>query len=120
MSATTVINQKALDDIRSLQSRGSGDLLTKIINIYLEKSTSLREEIVQGASLQDNELLHTSAHSLKSSSASVGAMRIFDICSDLEAKGKAGDFSHVNELVETLNEELATATAELRSYLVEG
>jgi HPt (histidine-containing phosphotransfer) domain-containing protein len=117
MSDTTVINQKALDDIRSLQSRGSGDLLTKIITIYLEKSRSLAEEINQGASSKDNELLYMSAHSLKSSSASVGAMRIFDVCSDLEAKGKAGDFNHVNELVEKLNEELATATAELRSHL---
>lgn len=117
MSDTTVINPKALDDIRSLQSRGSGDLLARIINIYLEKSSALYEEIAQGASSQNGEQLTVSAHSLKSSSASVGAMNIYEICSGLEAKGKAGDFSQVTELVENLDAELTKATAELRGYL---
>ena len=117
MSEESVINHKALEEIKSLQSRNGSDLLTKIINIYLDKSESLCDEIGMGATEKNEEQLWVNAHSLKSSSASVGAMRVFEICSALENKGRAGDLNDVEPLVTLLQEELALAAAELHMIL---
>lgn len=117
MSEDSVINHKALEDIRSLQSQDSEDLLARIINIYLDKSESLYDEISRSAEAQDEEQLWINAHSLKSSSASVGAERVFEICVVLENKGRAGDLSGIEPLVESLQQELALAAGELHIFL---
>lgn len=117
MSAESVLNKKALDDIRALQDRSGSDLLSKIINMYLDKVPELIAEITQSAEQENLEQLWTSAHSLKSSSASVGATRVYEVCVQLEGKGRAGESSGIQQLVASLQHEASIANRELETYL---
>ncbi len=117
MSDESVLNQKALDDIRALQDRGSSDLLTRIISMFFAKTPTLMDEIKAGIEQNKPEQLWTSAHALKSSSASVGATRVYDICAQLESMGRAGELESGQGLFELLQQELALANTELKTYL---
>lgn len=113
------INRKALDDIRNLGSRSGGNLLEKIVGMFLERSESLLEEIKQHLANDDAEQLWNSAHSLKSSSGNVGAMNVFDLCAVIESRGREGQLDGLEELIELLEQELRNAAKELDNYLIE-
>ena len=54
-----------------------------------------------------------SAHTLKSSSAQVGALRLSALCKELEARGRAGSTRGAAELLGKAREELAVVADEL-------
>ncbi len=80
-----LLDQKALDNIRAVQRVGEPNLLEKIIKIYFENSTRLLITL-RDAVAEDNaaETVGGAAHSLKSSSANLGATRLAELCGDLE------------------------------------
>jgi signal transduction histidine kinase/CheY-like chemotaxis protein/HPt (histidine-containing phosphotransfer) domain-containing protein len=55
------------------------------------------------------------AHKLKSSSRSVGALRLADLCASIEIAGKAGDLAKLSELAPGFETEMANVTGYLRS-----
>jgi two-component system sensor histidine kinase/response regulator len=55
------------------------------------------------------------AHKLKSSSRSVGAMRLADLCAAIEIAGTAGDLPKLTELAPGFETEMAAVTGYLRS-----
>ena len=78
------LDRKALEAIRALQRQGKPDLLTRVINVYLEDSLRLLEALRQAVSKEDASDVKRQAHSLKSSSANVGALRLSTLCKELE------------------------------------
>jgi PAS domain S-box-containing protein len=78
------IDPNALQTLRSLQHLGKPDLLERVIRIYLEDSLRLLEELRDARNKGDAALMKRQAHSLKSSSANVGAMRLSQLCRELE------------------------------------
>jgi CheY-like chemotaxis protein len=82
------IDREVLNTIRALQRQGKPDLLRRVINIYLEDSLKLLEALRQALSQGDGVGLKRQAHSLKSSSANVGALQLAELCKELEAKGE--------------------------------
>ena len=61
------------------------DVLVDLLDTYLEESAGLVSTIRQGADTGDLGSVLRPAHSLKSSSASIGAMKLSKLCADLEA-----------------------------------
>jgi len=84
------VDRKALDELRKLQMDDEPDVLEELIGMYLERAprriAALREALKNG----DSKTLHREAHDFKSSSASLGALRLSAICKDLEAMGRSG------------------------------
>ena len=78
------IDQNALSTIRDLQIEGQPDILDRIINAYLSSSDLLVAGLQEALSVNDLEVLQNSAHSLKSSSANVGAVKLSEISKELE------------------------------------
>ena len=90
-----VIDQKALDNIRSL---GSGnELLRKVLQAYLSTAPKLIEEYSRGLASGNVEQVHRAVHTLKSSSANVGAVRLSDLCKQIEAQVRAGHLDRARE-----------------------
>ena len=93
--ANELIDQKALDNIRSL---GSGnELLRKVLQAYLSTAPKLIEEYSQGLASGNVEQAHRAVHTLKSSSANVGAVRLSDLCKQIEAQVRAGHLDRARE-----------------------
>ncbi len=107
------IDHKALETIRALQRQGKPDLLVRVINIYLEDSLRLLESLCQAMSRGDGTELKLQAHSLKSSSANVGALRLAGLCKELEAIGEVGSMDGVDHRISRIEEEYRSVRNEL-------
>jgi HPt (histidine-containing phosphotransfer) domain-containing protein len=82
-----LLDQKALENIRSIQDPDQPDLLQEVVLIYLtdarERLTVMATALADG----DHETLRRAAHTLKSSSANVGAAGFAQLCARLEKLG---------------------------------
>ncbi len=108
------IDTKALDAIRDLQQKGRPGLLVKVIDIYLDDSLRLLEALRQAHFQGDAPDVKRHAHSLKSSSANVGAVRLSTLCRELETMGD-GEFADlVDRKIAQIEEELDIVRQELR------
>ena len=81
---TPVIDQSVFSALRDLQMPGKPDILKRIINAYLSSTEPLIVTLKEAYSADDIEETQNSAHSLKSSSANVGATKLSELCKELE------------------------------------
>jgi len=87
--ARTAVDCAALDAIRSLGGETTPDLLEQIIRLYLEAAPGLMCAIKDGLAAANNDQVRIAAHTLKSSSANLGASRLADLCKKLELAARA-------------------------------
>jgi two-component system sensor histidine kinase/response regulator len=109
-----IIDPAPLEAIRSLEAAGSEGLLGTIIGLFLEQSVELGGKITDAVSASDASSLREAAHSLKSSSANVGAMRVSSLCYDLEMAGREGTIDRAAPLVDRLALAVGEANAALK------
>ncbi|MBI4632819.1 MAG: response regulator [Deltaproteobacteria bacterium] len=84
-----VIDMSFLNNIKSLQRPGRPDLLHKVIGEYVASAPGLMDAIRRGIAEGDATVLRSAAHSLKTSSANVGASSLAALCRQIEAIGHA-------------------------------
>jgi len=84
-----VVDYSAWDPIRMLKRPGHPDPLGKLLARYVEDSRKLVDQLRQAVASNDPATLHTVAHRLKSSSATLGAMTVAAYCKELEALGRS-------------------------------
>jgi CheY-like chemotaxis protein len=80
-----VLDRQVLDELSTLLTNGKPEVLTRAINLYLIESPKLIQKLKQAAVANDAPEIVRSAHSLKSSSANVGAKLLSRYCGDIEA-----------------------------------
>ena len=61
------------------------EMLVRVIDSYLEETPQLLEGMTQAISQGDAATLQRYAHNLKSTSATFGAMRLSELCRELES-----------------------------------
>jgi len=79
------ISQEEFQSLAEMIGLDMPEVLADLIETYLSESRSLVDSLVAAHQAGDNDAMVRPAHSLKSSSASVGAMRLSGLCADLEA-----------------------------------
>ena len=104
-SAAGCLDHEALNNIQALQSPGSQDLLENLIAIYLKETPLQIERLREAFGNQDHKLVCRIAHSLKSSSAYLGATHLAEIFIKLEAIAESNTLDHVRELLPEVSEE---------------
>jgi signal transduction histidine kinase/HPt (histidine-containing phosphotransfer) domain-containing protein/ActR/RegA family two-component response regulator len=87
-SATQPLDVKVLNAIRSLQQEGTPDLLGAVIRTYMSEAPHLLEKLSAAVRQGNSSVTYQTAHSLKSSSANVGALTLAELLSQLEAMAK--------------------------------
>ncbi len=96
------IDPEALDNIRALQRPGAPDLVRKVVGKFLGSSPALLQSLRQAAVQRDARAVEQAAHSLKSSSANIGANRLAAQCKELERQarinGSVPDAAQLQEL----------------------
>jgi two-component system, sensor histidine kinase and response regulator len=101
----TALDQKILENIRSLQKDGEPSLMDKIITIYLQTTPKLLQDLREAVAASDAQAMRKAAHSLKSSSANVGAMKLSDIFKDVEVIGRTGSIQGAAALLKEIESE---------------
>ena len=85
------IDESVLDGIRELEGAGNRGFFERIVKLYLSGTPGLVEGVLAGAEKGDMDSLLLAVHTLKSSSANVGAIGLSDLCRKIEGKARAGE-----------------------------
>ncbi|AZQ50757.1 response regulator [Burkholderia cenocepacia] len=95
----SVIDHKALDALRALQRPGRPDVLTRIIDQFTADAPRLIRDMHAAVEAGDADALKLAAHTLKSSSANVGAHLLSARCREIEQLARAADVGAAVALV---------------------
>jgi len=84
------IDMKTLESMRVVQTAGRPDILARAVSLYLQTSPEMMQDLRQALDRGEREILHRTAHNLKSSSAMVGALRLSALFGRVEARAREG------------------------------
>ena len=106
-SVTAVLDQDILANLRGLPGDGDDDLLAELIDLFLRDTPPRLLQL--GRALLDGDAKAAShiAHSLKGSSANLGARGMAQLCNEIELQGRAGELHDTTELHTALEREFA-------------
>lgn len=116
---SVIIDRKALEDIRSLQAESAADLLTRIIKLFLDDTPEQLGKLHQALCDEDTTAVYSIAHSLKSSSANLGATSLSLLLKKLEEKGRRNSLAGTTELFARVENEFQKTIEPLRAEMVE-
>jgi len=109
-----------VDTFQSLRQSIDDDLIfSDLVTIYLNSAENLLEEIQLAFANQDSSQFSLSAHSLKSTSASIGAARLSQICKYLEQVGKTGKLSISSDVLDLLTNEYEQVIKAIKVSVIE-
>lgn len=110
------MNIKSLNDLKEMMP--TEESYHKVLVSYLETADALIKDIELAIEVNDTEKLKLAAHSLKSSSAQIGAEEVSQISKQLEVQGREGYFSGVAALLKELQEEYAKSRVIIEGELL--
>lgn len=99
------LNEEALMQLRQLDPDGSMGVIAGLVDSYLRDAASLLQKMRTAMSEGDATSLARYAHSLKSTSASMGATRVSEIAKEMEKAAR-------NQAVDACPSFLTALTAE--------
>jgi len=112
-SGEVTLNQAALNNVRIAGKTGSSELLDRLIDIYFEYSPKLIEDIHLAIESNEPDSVRNAAHTLKSSSASLGADCIAKLCKELEERAAATELDGSHELLAAIQSMLPAVLSRL-------
>ena len=100
-------SERAFDrDAALARLNGDVQLLEEMVELFLEYTPPLLDEIRLAVGLRDSRALERAAHKLRGSIGNFGAVGAFAAAEKLEAIGRSGDFLDVEEAQERLEAEI--------------
>jgi HPt (histidine-containing phosphotransfer) domain-containing protein len=88
-----------------VRTNGMSELLARVINLSLAESPKLLQRIKQAARAGDPREIASAAHSLKSSSANVGAKVLSRYCEDIETSARRADTDEARKILAKIEAE---------------
>lgn len=109
-----IIDLSIIAGLREMSEKDEPSFLSELIDLFVELSPQLVNEIKQSAQQADAVNMTQAAHKLKGSSFNLGARHLADICQQIETKGRSSDFSEIRSLVEQLEKGYEQTLLELK------
>lgn len=107
---TAVLDERIIDSLRVLGSRGNVDLLGEVAEIFTRVGPQRVDAIRAAVLCRDYPSITTTAHALRSASANIGAIHLSDLCGAVERESRSGSVSAVEVLLPRLEHEFLRAT----------
>ena len=111
------LDQSVLASLRELQDEGDPDIVAEVGGLFLKHSPDKVKAILVALETGDAKGLYLAAHSLKSSSAYIGAMRLSALARDLEMMGRSDALEGARDLADRMQEEFNLATKALQAEI---
>jgi CheY-like chemotaxis protein len=108
-----VLDPAPLEAIRAIERSGRAGMLRKVISLYLETSPTRLRELREALARGDGDALRRAAHSLKSSSANLGATQLADLSRELEGLARSGSVVGAEPLLAQAEQEYLRVVAAL-------
>jgi CheY-like chemotaxis protein len=107
VEAPPVIDRRVLNSLRQMAGSKTPALLRQIIAHYREDAPQRLQDIRDAIAAGDAQSLRQSAHTLRSSSANLGAMNLSHLCKKLEMMGRVGTTTDAPEWIAQIEAEYA-------------
>lgn len=117
MADSSVIDPTAIENLRSLNPGDNDEFLREIIAIYLEDTPLRLAELDQSLASGDTPRFTRAAHSIKGSSANLGAALVRSTAEKLEHQSARQGLADVAALLAAVKTEFGRARDELTKYL---
>jgi HPt (histidine-containing phosphotransfer) domain-containing protein len=108
------IDVRALDNIRKLQQPGTPDLLERIVALYLHDVPKLVQSMREAIAAGDAIVLQRAVHTLKSSSATLGALQLAQLCNEMEVQARDKHLVDAGQWISRIECESARVCASLQ------
>jgi two-component system sensor histidine kinase/response regulator len=109
------LDRATLDNVREL---GGPEMISELAEMFVEDTCKALQALEAASADGDADSVMRISHTLKGSSSNMGAMRMAEICAELERTGASEDLTHARELLERLEAEFECVrpalTAEVR------
>lgn len=110
-----LISAQVFEQLRAVQQPGAPSIINRMIEHYLKESPRLLDSLDDAMRADDSEKIWKTAHSLKSSSAAIGANDISRLFADIEYKGRENDLEAINmKGIKSMYDKVIDALKQLR------
>jgi two-component system, sensor histidine kinase and response regulator len=117
VTATSTINILALETIRGLTPDDNNSLLERVINLYLDNTSTLLKKLEQAWGAGDLDIIHSVSHTLKSSSNQVGAEGLAELCRTVESEARNHCYDTSGKMLARIQQEFTGTYAALNAYI---
>jgi signal transduction histidine kinase/CheY-like chemotaxis protein/HPt (histidine-containing phosphotransfer) domain-containing protein len=111
------LDASTLAGLAALQRAGQPDVVARAMRIYADTAPKLLDHLREAVRRGDAEAVRRGAHSLKSSSASIGAAELAALCKELEARGRSGALVEAGLLLDRAESEFVRVQAAVCEYV---
>ena len=117
MRPPAVLDETALARLRELDPRGENHLLERVLKAFDASVARLLPQLLQARATADQPAVRHVAHTLKSSSASIGAVALSQMCAGIEASARAGTLDLIGPDIDDMCREIDFVLQALRQLL---
>ncbi|HYJ40377.1 MAG TPA: response regulator [Steroidobacteraceae bacterium] len=109
------LDHSAIDAVRQLDPDGQDRLLSRLIALYRDDSSQLLADMENALKVGNTENVARAAHTLKSSSANLGATNVAAIARQIEHLARGGDITDLPAAMTKLRAQRTVALSELEA-----
>ena len=114
MPEAGVLDADVIARLRAMRREGKPSVLGRLIDVYMDTSPRLLQELRSALNEEDAALVELNAHSLKSSSAALGAMEFSGLCREVEEGCRAGKMHGLDQTVHNMEAQFPGVCAALQ------
>ena len=111
------LDTKIIDEIRSFSDSTNDSVISDLFQSFLLTTPKILQHLRESCEIGQIKKLKFEAHSLKSASGALGAVKFSDICQRIEDSTDATDKRALRALITEANDEFAKAAKEMRDFL---
>jgi HPt (histidine-containing phosphotransfer) domain-containing protein len=115
--APDVLDAAALDRLRELDPKGENQLLQRVLTAFQTSIARLVPQVRDASATGDLAGVRHVAHTLKSSSASIGALKLAQMCGEIESMIRLDKVESLAPRVEAMCAEIDTVLQALKQLL---
>lgn len=114
-SAGRAIDMRVIDDLRELGGSEDPGLLAELIDLFLSDAPGRLRDVEEGLAKGEIARVERAAHTLKSSSANIGAMNLSAICKRIEELARKKESAGIAPLLAEGTRSYSEAETALRA-----
>lgn len=98
-----IFDPALIEELKKLQIPGKPNIISQLFGIYLKETVLKIDNLKKSAAEKNADSLRMIAHSLKSSTANVGGIKLSALFKTLENKAKINDMEDIETLIEEID-----------------
>jgi len=112
-----ILDAEALQRLRDLDPKGNNQLMHRVVRAFETSLSRLLPQLEEAVKLHDHAAILHVAHTLKSSSASIGALKLSQMCAEIEAMIRRQTIEDLTPRILQIPAEAAKVKAALQRLL---